>query len=69
MENNYKDEEVLVYDLKSQVQLENINSDYRNSNYKIIKIYFDEIKDYILLMQDYKIGKGGIFWDGVNRNK
>ena len=58
-------EDVLDYDLNSSVQIDNINSDYRNSNYKYIKIYFEEIKNHIVLKQDWRLGKGGILWDGV----
>ena len=42
-----------------------MNIDYRNSNYKIIKIFYNEINEYLYIIQDYKLGKGGILWDGV----
>lgn len=58
-------EEILEYDINSPLQIDNINLDYRNSNYKFINFHFDEIKEDILLKQDWRIGKGGIFWDGV----
>ena len=61
-------EEILEYDLNSPLQRDNINSDYRNSNFKFIKFHFEEIKEDILLKQDWRIGKGGIFWDGVYLN-
>lgn len=58
----YKEEEILEYKLNFD---ENINIDYRNSNFKIIKIYFEELGRYIYLKQDSTVGKGGIFWDCV----
>ena len=39
--------------------------DYRNSNYKKIKFKFNDEKISFTLNQDFKVGKGGIFWDGV----
>lgn len=60
---NYKEEEILDYKI---IYNENVNIDYRNSNYKILKIYFEELNRYIYLKQDFKLGKGGILWDGVN---
>ncbi len=60
------EEECLIYNINSPRQFENVNSDYRNSNYKTLKIYFEEIEQYIILKQDFKVGKGGIFWDGVS---
>jgi hypothetical protein len=62
METNTNEEE-LVYSLQDDKQIENINVDYRNSNYKFIKINYND--KLITLKQDYKLGKGGIFWDGV----
>jgi hypothetical protein len=56
--------EELVYNLTDEVQIANINSDYRNSNYKYIRVTYNGVE--IKLKQDYKLGKGGIFWDGVN---
>jgi len=50
---------------KIEEQLEHINTDYRNSNYKLIKFKFDNLDDEIYISQDFKLGKGGIFWDGV----
>jgi predicted nicotinamide N-methyase len=61
---NTDKDNILEYDLKSDKQIENINVDYRNSNYKFIKIYFEEISNFITIKQDFKLGKGGIFWDG-----
>ena len=55
--------EELLYNLEDEIQIENINSDYRNSNYKYVRINYDGIE--VKLQQDYKLGKGGIFWDGV----
>jgi hypothetical protein len=55
--------ETLIYNLGDDVQIENLNSDYRNSNYKFIKVEYNETA--ITLMQDFKLGKGGILWDGV----
>ena len=46
-------------------QFENMNIDYRNSNYKLMIFKFDELKDIIYIFQDFRLGKGGIFWDGV----
>lgn len=60
---DYKDEEILEYNLAKEFY--NLNGDYRNSNYKIVKIFFEEMNKFIYLKQDYKIGKGGILWDGV----
>lgn len=61
-----KEDDVFLYDLDKE---EDLQGDYRNSNYKYIKIVFsDEKNKYnILVKQDYKIGKGGIFWDGVSK--
>jgi predicted nicotinamide N-methyase len=59
-----KDEyNLLIYDLNKENK-ETITIDYRNSNYKNISIPFEEINCNIIIKQDYRIGKGGIFWDG-----
>lgn len=63
-------ENILDYNLDSE---EDLQIDYRNANYKQVNIKFDitkEIKDSkdeisIVLYQDFHLGKGGIFWDGV----
>jgi hypothetical protein len=60
---NLKEEEILNYNLEEQ--LENLNVDYRNSNYKLIKIFFKDLNENIYIKQDYRYGKGGILWDGV----
>ena len=57
------DPEILIFDINSDKEIDNLNLDYRNSNYKMIKIYFEEISEYICLKQDHKLGKGGILWD------
>jgi hypothetical protein len=59
--------EELNYTLEDEIQISNINSDYRNSNYKIINISLDG--EVVKLKQDFKLGKGGIFWDGVKLYK
>lgn len=58
----YTEDEILTYDLSKQ---ENITMDYRNSNFKIIRFYFEDIDKHIYLKQDFRLGKGGIFWDSV----
>ncbi len=74
--NNYaltKQEFILNYDLEKE---EDLQIDYRNSNFKYINFYFNfEDEKYkntnsnfsfkITIKQDYKLGKGGLFWDGV----
>jgi hypothetical protein len=55
--------EELIYSLNDEIQVENINSDYRNSNYKFIRVKYDGFE--FKLKQDFKLGKGGILWDGV----
>jgi uncharacterized protein YjbK len=62
-----EDSDTLIIDYNSQLQLENINIDYRNSNYKKIIIQFEPLKKSFYLKQDFKIGKGGILWDGVRK--
>ena len=54
---------ILIYDLKKENK-ETISIDYRNSNFKKISIPFEELNCNIIIKQDYRIGKGGIFWDG-----
>ena len=63
MDNNNQDI-TLSYDLSSEKK-ENITIDYRNSNYKFIQITIPEIIEKPLTVkQDFRLGKGGIFWDG-----
>lgn len=53
----------LQYDLTKENK-ENISIDYRNSNYKQIRISLPSLIDKdIILKQDYTYGKGGILWD------
>ena len=54
---------LLIYDLKKENK-DTISIDYRNSNFKKISIPFEELNCNIIIKQDYRIGKGGIFWDG-----
>ena len=55
--------QTLHYDVTTQNK-ENMTIDYRNSNYKTVLIPLPELTDkQIAIKQDFKLGKGGIFWD------
>ena len=56
------DSSILLYDPFSK---ENMTMDYRNSNYKKIKFTFVDENISFTVNQDFRVGKGGIFWDGV----
>jgi predicted nicotinamide N-methyase len=58
-----KEEDILNYDLTKE-EKETITVDYRNSNYKLIKIPLKELSSEVTLKQNFGLGKGGIFWDG-----
>jgi hypothetical protein len=60
------DSSILVYDPSSK---ENMTMDYRNSNYKKINFFIPQENINIVVNQDFRVGKGGIFWDGVKNNK
>jgi len=61
---SYKSTQIFKFDLK-EIQEKNIFDDYRNSNYKNAYFELDEIPDKkIVLHQDHRLNKGGIFWDG-----
>jgi len=62
---NETNPEILIYNPKEQID---IRVDYRNSNFKQIKFNFEEINLDVSIVQNFKVGKGGIFWDGVNNN-
>lgn len=65
-------EDTLIYSLNTE---EDCHIDYRNSNYKEILFDISDFmggnkeenndKKYVKLKQNNKLGKGGIFWDGV----
>ena len=58
-----KNEDILNYDL-SKEEKDTITIDYRNSNYKLIKIPLPELSVEVTIKQNFGLGKGGIFWDG-----
>lgn len=55
--------QILHYDVATQNK-ESMTIDYRNSNYKTVMIPLPELTDkQIAIKQDFRLGKGGIFWD------
>jgi len=60
----YKASQVIKYDIE-EMKEKNIYDDMRNANYKVVSFDFEEVPDRkVVLLQDFKYGKGGIFWDG-----
>jgi len=60
----YKSAQIFKFDLK-EIQEKNVFDDYRNSNYKNAYFELEEVPDkQIVLHQDHRLNKGGIFWDG-----
>ena len=55
--------QILHYDVTTQNK-ESMTIDYRNSNYKTVMIPLPDLTDkQIKIKQDFRLGKGGIFWD------
>lgn len=60
----YKTAQVWKYDLV-QMKEKNIYDDYRNANYKYMCFDVKELGEKkVILLQNYRLNKGGIFWDG-----
>ena len=60
----YKASQVTKYDIEENKE-KNIFDDMRNANYKVVAFDFEEVPDRkVVLLQDFRYGKGGIFWDG-----
>jgi len=55
------EEDTLYYSLDND---DNLQIDFRNSNYKQISFKFNNLSNQLLLKQNVHLGKGGVFWDG-----
>lgn len=63
IETGNQDPTTLIYDLTKENK-ENMTIDYRHSNYKKILIPLPELTNKnVAVKQDFRLGKGGIFWD------
>lgn len=60
----YKQDQIYRYDVAA-IKEKNIYDDYRNANYKNFYFEFEELPDKkVVLFQNHRLNKGGIFWDG-----
>ncbi len=55
------EEDTLYYSIDNDDELQ---IDFRNSNYKQISFKFNQFSNQLLLKQNIHLGKGGVFWDG-----
>jgi hypothetical protein len=61
-----KKKEEKVGEYKGELDDPELLDDYRYANYGILKFPLNGAdKPPVLLAQDFWLGKGGIFWDGV----